>query len=126
MAKLPPIDIHAHWIREMLHRGQRTEALARIQKLMETGKAGHETRALAEFLARAGKGRQPFGAKHLWPDIGADNDAMRARGMSYEDRLSELSRIYRINDHAKIKTAIATYESAMAEIQAEEHERGER
>jgi hypothetical protein len=116
MAKLPPIDVPAHWIRILLHQGKREEALAWINDLIASGKAGAETRALAEYLATAKRGRQPFGSKHLWPEIGAENDEMRSAGIPYERRLEELSIKYRLGDQAKVKLAIAKWEAAMEEI----------
>jgi hypothetical protein len=114
MAKLPPIDTQAHWIRDLLHRGRRNEALARINRAIAQGSAGRETLELAEYLASAKRGRQPFGSKHLWPDIGIENDEMREAGMSREERLRALSIKYRMGDPAKVATAIATYEKAIS------------
>lgn len=117
VAKLPPIDVHAHWIRDLLHRGRREEALDRLHKVLASGKAGAETRALAEYLATAKRGRQPFGARHLWYEIGIDNDDLRAKGMPYAERLAELAARYMIADR-QLKAAIARYEAAMDEIRA--------
>lgn len=114
MAKLPPIDTQAHWIRDLLHRGRRKEALARINRAIERGSAGRETLELAEYLASAKRGRQPFGSKHLWADIGMENDDMRDAGVPYEERLRSLSVKYRMGDLAKVKQAISTYESAIS------------
>jgi hypothetical protein len=116
MAKLPPIDVPAHWIRNLLHHGKREEALAWINDLIASGKAGAETRALAEYLATAKRGRQPFGSKHLWPEIGAENDELRSAGVSYEQRLEMLSLKYRLGDKTKVKIAIARWEAALEEV----------
>ena len=120
MARLPPIDTQVHWIRYLLHRGQRGEALARLEKVLATGRAGAETRALAEFLRTAKRGRQPFGAKHLWYEIGLENDELRDAGLSHAERMEQLGQKYLISDEAKIKTAIARYERAMEEIRDDE------
>lgn len=118
MAKLPPIDVRAHWIRDALHRGDRTVALAMIDEAIASGKAGRETLALAEYLRTAKRGRQPFGAKHRWYEIGVDNDEMRDAGKTGEERYATLALKYRINDVSKIKTAIARYERAMDEVRS--------
>jgi hypothetical protein len=117
MAKLPPIDVQVHWIRDLLHRGRRQEALDRLKAVIATGKAGKPTLELAEYLSSAKRGRQPFGAKHLWPDIGAENDEFRSAGVPYEERLSRLGAKFML-DRPQVATAIAQWESAMDEIRA--------
>tara|TARA_A100001391_G_scaffold12331_3_gene7261 strand:+ start:6863 stop:7219 length:357 start_codon:yes stop_codon:yes gene_type:complete len=116
MAKLPKIEIKALWAQDELHRGNREKALA---YLAEAGD-GPLARELREATKK--RGRQPFGASHLWWDIGIDNDVMRQAGKSYAERLKELSRTYRIYDEAKLKTAIAKYERAADELHALEEE----
>ena len=123
MAKLPPIDVQVFWIRDLLNRGQREQALARLEQVLASGKAGAETLALAEYLRTAKRGRQPFGAKNLWFDIGADNDEMRSKGVSHADRMERLALSYRVNDLAKLKTYIAKYEKCMDELRADENNR---
>jgi hypothetical protein len=118
MAKLPPIDTQAHWIREMLHKGQREEARVRIIELLATGRAGAETQKLAAEVFAAKRGRQPYGAKHLWFEIGQDNEELRDAGKSYEERMMELGGRYLLAKNA-LEIAIAKYESAMIEIRAE-------
>ena len=113
MARLPSIDLAAFWIRDMLNRGDREAALARIAALVESGKAGAGTRALADYFAKAGRGRQPFGAAHRWMEIGAENDIMRGAGVSHAERVDRLAEKYHLADVSKIKTAIATWERAM-------------
>lgn len=122
MARLPPLDVRAHWIRDALHRGDRPRALAMIDEAIASGKAGAETRALAEYLRTAKRGRPPFGAKHLWYEIGLDNDEMREAGKSGEERYAAIALKYRMNDISKIKTAIAKYERAMDEVRAIDQE----
>jgi hypothetical protein len=112
MAKLPPIDLDAIWIKDDLHRGRRADALARIEAAIADGRAGPETIAIAERLRTAKRGRQPYGAKHLWWEIGVENDIMRDAGVSYAERLEKLALMFRLNDEAKLKTAIAEYEQA--------------
>lgn len=123
MAKLPPIDVQVFWIRDLLNRGQREQALARLEQVLASGKAGAETLALAEYLRTAKRGRQPFGAKNLWFDIGVDNDEMRSKGISHADRMERLALSYRVNDLAKLKTYIAKYEKCMDELRADENNR---
>lgn len=115
MAKLPPIDVPAYWIRDLLHRGRRDEALAKLDAAIASGKAGAKTRALAEYLRTAKRGRQPFGATHLWYDIGIDNDEMREAGLSYADRMDKLGAKYMLAK-TQIETAIAKFEAGMAAI----------
>ncbi|MDT3379197.1 hypothetical protein RNI52_17830 [Labrys neptuniae] len=116
MAKLGfTFDAAAHWIKKDLHRGRREEALARIAELIESGRAGTETRALAEQLAKAGKGRQPFGAKHLWIEIGEENERLRDAGIGYDERLAKLGGIYLLSAR-HLKTALRTYRVAMEEV----------
>ena len=123
MAPLPKkFDARAHWIRDLLHQGNRDEALALLNDAVASGRAGAETRALAEYLATAKRGRQPFGAKYRWIEIGQDNDEWRSEGMSYEHRLNRLALKYRLNDPAKIKTAIRRYEVACEETRAIDEE----
>lgn len=119
MAKIPPIDVQAYWIRDLLHRGRRQEALDRLQTIMASGKAGTETVALAEYLATAKRGRQPFGATHLWYEIGTDNDELRDSGASYEERMSKLGSRYMLA-RTQIETAIAKFEAAMEEIRSDD------
>lgn len=118
MAKLPPIDVRAHWILDALHRGDRPRALKLIDDAIASGRAGAKTLEIAEYLRSAKRGRQPFGAKHLWWDIGVDNDEMRAAGVGYADRLQRLALKYRLADESKLKMAIAKYEEAAEEIRA--------
>lgn len=118
MAKLPPIDVAAHWIKHELHMGNRERALKMIEERLASGKAGAETRALADYLAKAGKGRQPFGRKYLWFEIGSDNDIMRDEGKTHAKRMEELSKKYKIYDESKLKMLISKYEKAMDHIRS--------
>jgi len=119
MAKLPPdLDLDAVWIEEAMHRGDRARALEMLEEAIASGKAGKETIEIAEYLRTAKRGRQPFGAKHLWPDIGADNDEMRDAGMSHADRMDRLKAKYRVYDESKLRTWCAKYDLAMDEIRA--------
>jgi hypothetical protein len=122
MAKLPPIDTRAHWIRDALNRGDRPHALQLLEAALKSGKPGKETIALAEYLRTAKRGRQPFGSKHLWYDIGRDNDELRGAGVPYDERLQRLSLAYHLNDQSKLKTAIAKYEAAMEAVRAIDRE----
>lgn len=119
MAKLRGIDIQAYWIRDLLHRGKRKEALKRLSEIMATGQAGAETIGLADYLASAKRGRQPFGATHLWYDIGIENDEMREAGTSYEERMSALGVKYMLAK-TQIETAVAKFEAAMDAIRTDE------
>ncbi|PBB94951.1 MULTISPECIES: hypothetical protein [unclassified Mesorhizobium] len=114
MAPLPKkFDAKAHQIRDLLHAGLRLEALQLLESVIASGSAGADTMELASFLRSAPRGRQPFGAKHRWAEIGAENDELRSAGMSYEARLAALSVKYRLGDESKVKAAIAKYEAAM-------------
>jgi hypothetical protein len=119
VAKLPPIDVNAFWIRDLLHRGQREEALTRLERVIATGRAGAETLALAEFLKRAKRGRPPFGATHLWYSIGAENDEMRCAGATYEQRMDRLGAKYMLA-RTQVETAVAKYEAGMEAIRLDE------
>lgn len=125
MAPLPKMDLNIFWIKDMLHRGRRAEALAMLDKAIANGTAGDETLALAEYLRTAGKGRQPFGATHLWYNIGQDNDELRDAGISYDERCEELGRRYDLNK-TQISTSLGKYERAVEKICAidEENFRG--
>jgi hypothetical protein len=116
MAKLN-VDVEAIWIRDLLNRGKREEALSCIQQALARGDAGPDVKALAEYLQKARPGRQPFGAKHRWVDIGRDNDEMRDDGIPYEDRLKELGDRYRLTEK-KVEEAIAQWERGMEETRA--------
>lgn len=116
MAPLPKLDLDIFLIKDLLHLGKREEALARIKELVDSGRAGEKTIELAEYLKTAGKGRQPFGVKHLWFEIGQFNDEMRDQGMSYADRMAALKLRYRVDDESKLKTWIGKYEATMDEI----------
>lgn len=123
MAPLPrKFDARAHWIRDALHHGDRKRALSMLDDAIASGKAGNETIALAEYLRAAKRGRQPFGAKHLWYDIGLDNDMLRDQGMSHADRMAELSRKYHVYDESKLRTWCAKYERTMEEIRTIDEE----
>lgn len=116
MAPLPfKFDPVFFVVRDLLNRGERAEAIDRIKEAKRAGTAGAETLKLADYLATAKRGRQPFGSKHLWYDIGRDNDCLRSEGMKYEDRIQKLSEKYRLGDKSKLKTAIAEYERGMEE-----------
>lgn len=116
MAKVPPIDLDAIWIKDDLHRGKRDDALARVEAAIAEGRAGPETLVIAERLRTAKRGRQPYGAKHLWWEIGVENDIMRDAGVSYAERLEKLALEFHLNDEAKLKTAIAEFELVRDEI----------
>ncbi|WFU89018.1 hypothetical protein QA644_08240 [Rhizobium sp. CC1099] len=121
MAKLPPIDVHAYWVRNLLHRGKRPEALARLNAAIDSGKAGPETIALADYLANAKRGRQPFGATYLWYEIGIDNDEMRAAGIAYDERMDRLGGRYMLAK-TQIETAVAKFEASMDAVRNEERD----
>lgn len=108
MAKLPPIEINAILAREELHKGKgsRDKAL----KLLEEAGDGPLAQELREQVKK--RGRQPFGAKHRWWDIGTRNDELAAGGASYAERMDILAREFHLGDESKIKTAIAQYERA--------------
>ncbi len=96
--------------------------MARLQAVLATGKAGAETLKLADYLATAKRGRQPFGARHLWFEIGRDNDDMRTKGVSLEERLQHLALEYHMSDRSKLQAAIAEYEKVMAEVRTIEQD----
>jgi len=126
MAPLPrPFDARAIWIKDKLHRGLRAEALAMIEKAVAEGTAGAETLELARYLATAKRGRQPFGATHLWVDIGADNDELRAAGIGYEERMAQLGARYML-DARQVETAVATYERVTDDVRVIDEENRER
>ncbi len=113
---MPPLKFDARliWIKDDLHAGRRQDALAKIDAAMASGTATPELQALADYLSSAKRGRQPFGAKHRWIEIGQHNDELRNEGMSHADRMAALALEFRLNDEAKIKTAISTWERSNA------------
>ncbi|TGV89763.1 hypothetical protein EN792_006285 [Mesorhizobium sp. M00.F.Ca.ET.149.01.1.1] len=115
MAKLPPIEVRAILARDELHRGKahREKALAFLAEAGD-GPLAQELRA-----AVSKRGRQPFGAKHRWWEIGVDNDDLRDIGMGYEERRIELAARYML-DVTQIATALGKYERAIEEIRAAE------
>ncbi|MDX0426824.1 hypothetical protein [Sinorhizobium medicae] len=113
MAKLPKIDFEAMRIRDMLNRGERTEAKARVLSLLAEGKAGSDAQKIAAELFGAKRGKPAYGAKHRWHEIGQDNDLWRDEGVPYAERMARLSLKYRLNDESKIRAAIARYEAGM-------------
>lgn len=117
---MPPLKFDARliWIKDDLHAGRRQDALAKIDAAMASGTATPELQALADYLSSAKRGRQPFGAKHRWIEIGQRNDELRDEGMSHADRMAALALEFRLNDEAKIKTAISTWERATAAYRA--------
>ncbi|QND59840.1 hypothetical protein [Mesorhizobium huakuii] len=119
MAPLPKgFDAHSFWILDLLHRGKRKEAKERIIKVLATGRAGPETQKIAAEVFAPKRGRQPYGAKHLWFEIGTENDIMRGAGVAYERRMDDLGGRYMLAK-TQIEIAIAKYEAAMIEIRAE-------
>ncbi|MGE8103569.1 hypothetical protein ACQKP1_07730 [Allorhizobium sp. NPDC080224] len=110
MAKLPPIEVNAILAREELHKGKgsRDKAL----ELLEAAGDGPLAQELRDQVKK--RGRQPFGAKHRWWDIGTRNDELLAAGASYAERLETLAREFHLSDESKVKTAIAQYERAYA------------
>lgn len=116
MAPLPKIEIKAHLARDELHKGNRKKGLALLAAAGD-GPIARELRA-----ATAKRGRQPFGASHRWYEIGIDNEEMREAGVPHAERLRRLALHYRLNDEAKLKTAIAKYERAMDEVRAIDEE----
>jgi hypothetical protein len=71
--------------------------------------------ALADYLRTAKRGRPPFGAKHLYWDIGVENDILRSAGKRYEQRMSILGASYML-DVTQVELAIAKYEIVSSEI----------
>lgn len=118
MAKFPRIEVNAIWARDELNHGNRTKGLELLAKAGD-GPIARELRSAVEK-----RGRQPFGAKHLWWEIGAVNDELRHAGMSYEDRRAELGARYML-DVTQIATAIAKYERAVEEIASIHAENGD-
>jgi hypothetical protein len=118
MAPLPkPFDARVHWIREKLHLGLRTEAVAMIEAAVAAGTAGADTLALAQYLSTAKRGRQPFGATHLWYEIGLDNEDLRDQSVGFESRMERLGRNYLLNPR-QIEAAVAKFERTMDEARA--------
>lgn len=124
MAKLPKIDVEAIWIRDLLNRGKnfRQAAKARAAAAVASGKAGEETKKLAAELATTKRGRQPYGAKHRWIEIGQDNEDMLEAGLSDRERFAIISKKYHLNDESEIKTAIAKYRRAIEIVRADSEE----
>jgi len=89
---------------------------------MATGHARSDTLALAAYLRSAKRGRQPFGATHLWHEIGIDNDEMRTAGLSYEERMARLGGRHMLA-RTQVETAIAKFEAAMDAVRADEEHR---
>ena len=58
--------------------------------------------------------RQPFGATHLWYEIGTANEGLRNRGSSYDERMDKLGVRFMLA-RTQVETAIAKYERAMDE-----------
>ena len=112
MAKLPPIDVPAFRIRELLHRGRRDQAIKMLNATIEAGRGGAETLALADYLKTAKRGRQPFGATHLWHEIGIENDEMRSAGVGYDERMEKLGVRYMLAK-TQTETAVGKYEAAL-------------
>ena len=112
MASLTGFD--AIYLRAMslLHEGRRVEAVALLEDAERGGKMRPPARDLLRYLRTAPRGRQPFGAKHRWIEIGEENEALRDLGVPYEERLSVLAVKYRLGDRSKVATAIATFEKA--------------
>jgi hypothetical protein len=119
MGKLPLVDLPAIWARDALNRGDRERGLAIIRKAVETGKAGPDTLALAEITSK--RGRQPFGKKHLWYDIGQRNDELIAADWSYEARITELKK-FGIADPHEIAKVLAKYNRAVEDLRRIEEE----
>jgi len=109
MAKFPKVEVSAILAREELNRGRREKGLEFLAKAGD-GPIAQELRAAVKR-----RGRQPFGAKHLWWEIGAVNDEMRSAGIGYEDRRKKLGAKYML-DVTQVATALAKYERAAAEI----------
>lgn len=115
MAKLPkPFDVEEFWIRNLLHRGRREDAIAKLQAAIDSGNAGAETLELAEYLRTAGRGRQPFGVKHLWIEIGALYEQMKDDGIPRSERFQALRRAYPANDESDYRKMIGKYRRAIA------------
>jgi len=116
MVKLPPVEIAAINARDELNRGNREKGLEFLAQAGD-GPIARELRAAVQK-----RGRQPFGAKHLWWNIGHDNDELTRLGVSREDRLETLSVKYRLGDKSKIATALAKYNKALEEIREIDYE----
>ncbi len=112
MAKLPPIDLPAIWIRDALNRGDREKALRLLDEAIAAGRAGPSTLELAGYLRGAKRGRQPFGASYLWWDIGRDSDELAEQGMTRESRLEALGVRYMLAPR-QVETALAKYNRAV-------------
>ncbi len=115
MAPLPrKFDAQIHGISDLFHSGKRAEALRMLDSAIASGRAGDETKALAEYLRTAKRGRQPFGATHLWYEIGTANEGLRNGGSSYDERMDKLGVRFMLA-RTQVETAIAKYERAMDE-----------
>lgn len=112
MANLLGVDLICIRATDLLNAGQRAEAIALLEDGERRGVLKDPGQELLRYLRTATRGRQPFGAKHRWIEIGEDNEALRDRGVPYEERLDRLSVKYRLGDRSKVATAIATYEKA--------------
>lgn len=120
MAKLPKIEVKAHWARDELHKGKahRDKALA---FLADAGD-GPLARELREAVKK--RGRQPFGAKYRWWEIGIDNDELTEHGMGREARLAKLGADYMLHPR-QVEDALAKYNEAVEEIRAVNAENGD-
>lgn len=118
MAKLGFTFSPAHfWAVNDLHQGKhmRQVVIDRLEKRVAEEKAGPQELTLLDSLRNAKRGRQPYGAKHRWIEIGRDNEEMREAGLSHAERMKALALKYHLSDEAKLKTAIAQYEAGMEE-----------
>lgn len=113
MAKLPPFEVRAIWAKDELNKGKANREKA-LRFLAEAGD-GPLARELRASINK--RGRQPFGAKHRWWDIGTENDDLTAQGMGYEDRVAELGARFMLHPR-QIEEAIAKYGNAAEEIRA--------
>ena len=113
MAKLPPIEIRAHWAHDDLDKGKvhREKALSFLREAGD----GPLARELRDTVKK--RGRQPFGAMHRWWDIGVDNDQLEGAGIGRQERLDRLAVSYMLNPR-QVETALAKYNRAIDEIRA--------
>jgi hypothetical protein len=97
---------------DLLHAGRRGEAVAALEAAEAAGTCKAGALGLLTSLRSAGRGRQPYGARHRWYEIGTENAVLRDQGVPYAERLQRLASKFRLGDQSKVATAIAVYERA--------------
>lgn len=123
MAPLPKsFDLRAITLGRLVRLGKpkRAEAKKLALAILANGDAGPEVQRLAAGLFGAKRGRPATGAKHLWFEIGEMDNSLRDCGVSSKgDRFAKLRKEFSVNDDRTIERALARYNAAMDEYQAD-------